>query len=65
MDTNEPERSPSDFEGENVGRTRAETVRFASYKAPGTSRLVAILLIRIGLTGPTIYGNDISQLVNL
>jgi len=64
MDTHEPEWIAGVFERENVGRTRKETVRFASYKAPFSARLVAILLVRLDLICPTLYGNDISQLVN-
>ena len=64
MDTPEPERMEGGFEGENVGRTRKESVRFASYKAPSSARLVAILLMRLDLICLTVYGNDISQLVN-
>jgi hypothetical protein len=64
MDTNEPERKAGCFDRENVGRTRKETVRFASYKAPSSSRLVAILLMRLDLICLTFYGNNISQLVN-
>jgi hypothetical protein len=64
MDTQEPERKAGRFDGENVGRTREETVRFASYKAPSSSRLVAILLMRLDLICLTFYGIDISQLVN-
>jgi hypothetical protein len=64
MDTLEPERMEGGFERENVGRTRKESVRFASYKARPNARLVAILLMRLDLICPTVYGNDISQLVN-
>ena len=64
MDTEEPERKEGCFDGENVGRTRKETVRFASYTAQSTARLVAILLMRLDLVCLTVYGNDISQLVN-
>ena len=64
MDTHEPETTAGNFEGENVGRTRKETVRFAAYPGLAKSRLVAILLMRLDLMCPTIYGSDISQLVN-
>ena len=49
MDTEEPERKAGRFDRENVGRTREETVRFASYKGPSSARLVAILLMRLDL----------------
>lgn len=49
MDTEEPERKEGSFDRENVGRTRKETVQFASYKAPSSPRLVAILLMRLDL----------------
>jgi hypothetical protein len=64
MDTEEPESKEGRFDRENVGRTRKETVRFASYKAQPSSRLVAILLMRLDLICLTFYGNNISQLVN-
>jgi hypothetical protein len=64
MDTGKPERKVGRFDRENAGRARKETVRFASYKAPSTSGLVAILLMRLDLICLTFYGNDISQLVN-
>ena len=65
MDTLEPRRMAGGFKRENVGRTRKESVRFASYEAPPDVCLVAILLMRLDLICPTVYGNDISQLVNL
>ena len=64
MDTGEPERKVGCFDKENAGRSRKETVRFASYKAASSSGLVAILLMRLDLICLAFYGNDISQLVN-